>query len=206
MQGVVRPGDQPTRCYAWAVNSASQLHFSYEDYLRALEDSEIKLEYCAGVIYAMAGGTLAHAELSLSAGTLLKQRLPKGCSAYSSDAKVRVEPTDFAGFPDVSVVCGERMTSRIDVNALTNPTLLVEVTSRSTEDYDRGEKLEHYQRLPSLQVVLFVSHRERRVTVVERADGRWRTRDVGSGGTVTLANPTVSFTVDELYGNVALDP
>ncbi|MEW5737539.1 MAG: Uma2 family endonuclease [Myxococcota bacterium] len=116
-----------------------------------------------------------------------------------------MESTDFAGFPDVSVVCGERMTSRIDAHALVNPVLLVEVTSRSTEDYDRGEKLEHHRRLPSLEVVLIVSHREKRVTVVERKGG-WKPRDVCAGEVVALDNLQVSFSVDELYGNIALDP
>lgn len=182
------------------------MRYSYEDYLRALEDSELKLEYCAGVIYAMAGGTLAHAELSVAVTTLLRTRLASGCSVFSSDAKIRVEATDFAGFPDASVVRGERLTSAIDANALINPVLLAEVTSRSTEDYDRGEKLEHYQRLPSLQVVLLVSHRERRVTVVERREGRWAQRDVGPGEQVSLVSPEVGFSVDELYGAIALDP
>lgn len=181
------------------------MRYSYEDYLRALEDSEIKLEYCAGVIYAMAGGTLAHAELSASAIRLLGTRLPN-CSVFTSDAKIRVEATDFAGFPDASVVCGERLTSAIDANALINPALLVEVTSRSTEDYDRGEKLEHYQRPPSLQAVLLVSHRERQVTVVERREGNWGRRDVGPGEQVSVSSPAVSFSVDELYGAIALDP
>jgi Uma2 family endonuclease len=188
------------------MTTARQLRFSWEDYLRALEDSDLKLEYCAGVIYAMAGGSLAHAELSVSASTLLRQALPKNCAVFSSDAKVRVESTDFAGFPDVSVVCGERQTSRIDANALINPSLIVEVTSRSTEDYDRGEKLQHYQRLASLTAVLFVSHRERRVTVVERVGAQWHTREHRAGERVTLAAPRLDFSVDELYGSTTLDP
>jgi Uma2 family endonuclease len=119
---------------------------------------------------------------------------------------VRVEAADFTGFPDGSVVRGERRTSPIDRDALANPTLLVEVTSRSTEEYDRGEKLQHYQQLPSLEVVLFISHRERRVTVVERRAGQWQSRECVAGATVSLSSPAVSFTVDELYGNIPLDP
>ncbi len=187
------------------MTTARQLHFSYEDYLRALDDSPIKLEYCAGIIYAMAGGTLAHAELSAAAIGVLRQLLLHRCSVMTSDAKVRVETSDFAAFPDALVLCGERQTSRIDPNALTNPTLLVEVTSRSTEQYDRGEKLAHYQRLPSLEAVLFISHRERRVTLVERRAG-WVTVDLHAGDRVTLTEPAVSFTVDELYEGITLDP
>lgn len=188
------------------VTTAHQLHYSYEDYLRALEESEIKLEYCAGVIYAMAGGTLTHAQLCATVIGVLRQSLLGRCVVLSSDAKVRVDTSDFAGFPDASVVCGDRAASRIDANALTNPSVIVEVTSRSTEDYDRGEKLAHYQRLPSLRAVLFVSHRERRVTVIERLAGGWASRELSMGDRVTLVEPAASFPVDELYADVTLEP
>ncbi len=147
-----------------------------------------------------------HAQLCATAIRVLGQALLGRCTVLSSDAKVRVDTSDFAGFPDPSVVCGDRETSRIDANALTNPTLLVEVTSRSTEDYDRGEKLAHYQGLPSLMGVLFISHRERRVTVVERHQGGWTTREILAGERLTLAVPPVSFQADELYAGVTLDP
>lgn len=188
------------------MSTARQLRYSYEDYLRSLERSELKLEFCAGVIYAMAGGTPTHAELGATAIALLRQALLGRGTVYSSDAKVRVETTDFSAFPDASVVCGERRVSPIDGNALINPSLLVEVTSRSTEDYDRGEKLSHYQRLPSVSAVLFISHREPRVTVVERADRGWTEREFGPGDRVTLSQPAMSLLVDELYAGVTLEP
>lgn len=67
-------------------------HYSYQDYLSALEVSELKLEYCEGIIYAMAGGTPTHAELSLNTGAILKRELAR-CSVFSSDLKVRIERT-----------------------------------------------------------------------------------------------------------------
>lgn len=188
------------------MNTARQLRYSYEDYLRALERSELKLEYSAGLIYAMAGGTPTHAELSAAAITVLRLALRGRCSVMTSDAKVRVETSDFAAFPDAIVVCGERQLSRVDGNAVTNPSLLVEVTSRSTEDYDRGEKLSQYQRLPSLDAVLFVSHRERRVTVVERVVDGWKTTELRDGQEVVVSALGVRFAVAELYEGVTLDP
>lgn len=85
------------------MSPARRLHFSYQDYLSALEVSELKLEYCEGVIYAMAGGTPTHAELSVNTAAILKRELTK-CSVFSSDLKVRIERTDLSAFPDVSVV------------------------------------------------------------------------------------------------------
>lgn len=125
---------------------------------------------------------------------------------FSSDLKVRVEASDLFTFPDVSVVCGPVERAGSDANAVVNPALLVEVTSRSTEDYDRGDELAHYQRLDSLRAVLFVSHRERRVTVVERAAGAWRESELRGGDRVVVREPSLSLAADELYEGVALDP
>lgn len=79
----------------------------------------------------MAGGTLAHAALAASAARVLGQALLGSCQVFSSDLKVRIEASDLSTFPDLSIVCGPQETSAIDPHALTNPTVLVEVTSRS---------------------------------------------------------------------------
>ncbi len=187
------------------MTTARRLHYSYEDYLRLLEVSNVKLEYCDGEIYAMAGGTPAHADLSAAIIQLLGNALRGKCRISSSDLKVRIEATDLSTFPDVTVTCANRQTSKIDPNAVINPTLIVEVTSRSTEDYDRGEKLNHYKQLDSLQAVIFVSHRRPQVSIVERSRDAFRQREFRSGETVTLEEPACSFSVDELYEGIALE-
>jgi len=101
---------------------------------------------------------------------LLGNALRGKCSVFSSDLKVRIDSPDLSTFPDVTVVCGPTEPARIDKNAITNPTLIVEVTSKSTEDYDRGEKLNHYRQCQTLQAIVFVSHRRAQVTLVERTD------------------------------------
>lgn len=78
------------------ASTARELRYSYDDYLRALEESPFKLEYSAGVIYAMAGATLAHGELSVRVASLLTQRLGNERRACGSDVKVRVGSSDFA--------------------------------------------------------------------------------------------------------------
>jgi Uma2 family endonuclease len=188
------------------MSTAKRLHYEYADYLRSLEMSELKLEYCDGVIYAMAGGTPAHAQLSAAVIVALHGVLPKSCRLSTSDMKVRVEASDLSTFPDVSVVCGESVASSIDANAITNPTLLVEVTSKSTEDYDRGDKLSHYKQIPSLRAVLFVSHRKRSITRVERTATGWDEREYRAGEMLTLETPTLAFAVDDVYEGIALDP
>ncbi len=188
------------------MSTARRLHYSYEEYLRALEMSDLRLEYQEGVIYAMAGGTRAHAQLSAAMIGLLYSRLPKTCKTATSDMKVRVEATDLSTFPDVSVVCGEPKSPSIDPNAVANPTLLVEVTSRSTEDYDRGDKLSQYKQIPSLRAVVFVSHRSQRLTVVERTATGWDERDYRAGERMKLAVPAIEIAVDDVYEGITLDP
>lgn len=188
------------------MTSAKRLHYSYEEYLVSLRDSDIKLEFCDGVIYAMAGGTRAHAALGAACSRVLGQALLGRCQVFSSDLKVRIEASDLSTFPDVSVACDPQESSPIDAQALTNPSILVEVTSRSTEDYDRGDKLSHYKQLPSLKAVLFVSHRERRVTIVRRTPVGWEEQDRRGGERVELAEPALDFAVDDLYAGIELDP
>jgi Uma2 family endonuclease len=188
------------------LSHAKRLHYSYEEYVDLLAQSSFKLEYCDGVIYAMAGGTVAHAALGAAVIRELSAALGHACTVFSSDLKVRVEASGLATFPDVSVVCGAVETSPQDPHALVNPTLLVEITSRSTEDYDRGDKLSHYKQLPSLRAVLFVSHRERRITLVERTTSGWDERDARSGERVQVGTPAVALDVDAVYAGVALEP
>jgi Uma2 family endonuclease len=187
------------------VTTARRLHHSYEEYLAALEMSDVKLEYCDGEIYAMAGGTPAHADLAAAAIGILRAALLDRCRVSTSDLKVRIEATGLSTFPDVSVVCGERQVAAIDRNAITNPTLLVEVTSKSTEDYDRGEKLNHYKQCASLQAVLFVSHRRQQVTVVSRNGNVWDTHEYRPGQLVDVSVLSLDFALDELYAGITLD-
>ena len=167
--------------------------------------SNVKLEYCEGEIYAMAGGTPAHAELAASMTRILGNALQGRFAVFSSDLKVRIEATDLSTFSDVTVVCGERQLAAIDRNAVTNPTVVIEVTSNSTEDYDRGEKLNHYQRCASITAVVFVSHRRPHVTVVSRAPAAWTAHEYRSGQRVEV-EALVAFNVDELYAGINLDP
>jgi len=187
------------------VTTARRLHHTYAEYLSALEMSDVKLEYCDGEIYAMAGGTPEHAELIGSLIGFLHNAFRGRCKVHASDLKVRIEATDLSTYPDATVVCGERQVAAIDHLAITNPTLVVEVTSKSTEDYDRGEKLNHYKQIPSLKSVLIVSHRRQQITVFERAGSTWEQREYRSGERLTLHDPELALSVDELYAGITLE-
>jgi len=178
---------------------ARHLHYTYQEYLALEAGSSVRHEYLKGEIYAMAGGSPDHAVLAARLIRALGMQLRHGCQVFTSDLRVRIPATGLTTYPDVSVVCGKTTRAAEDPLAVVNPVLLAEVTSDSTEDYDRGEKLRHYKDLPSVREVLFVSHRGPRISLHRRDDAGWTLLDAGPGETVALPSIGSRVAVDELY-------
>ena len=180
---------------------APRLHrYSFRDYLELEEASNVKHEFLDGEIYAMAGGTPAHAALAMAVGAaLLAQLRGRGCRVYSSDLRVRVLATGLATYPDVTVVCGDLEHDPDSRTTVVNPAVVVEVTSESSEEYDRGDKLAAYQAIPSLRECVLVSHRDVSVEVFERTEGAWRRRISGAGERARLPSVAPDLDVDEVY-------
>lgn len=175
---------------------------TYAAYLAAEEVSDTRHEYLRGEVFAMAGGTPEHAALMAAVSAELIAALRgRPCRVYSSELRVRIDATDMTTYPDVSVVCGALKTSETDRHAVTNPVLIVEVLSDSTEAYDRGEKFGHYRRLPSLREYLLLSqHRPRIESYRKNAAGIWELSEAGAGETLTLAAlEGVRLDVDLIY-------
>src|SRR6187401_1273750 len=117
--------------------------FTVEQYLALESVSTEKHEFVNGVILAMAGGSRRHSYCAQSVGNALGNRLAGGpCGVGQSDSRVHVVATGLFTYPDVTVTCGEPVETPGRWRSLLNPTVLVEVLSRSTEEYDRGDKLE----------------------------------------------------------------
>jgi Uma2 family endonuclease len=155
----------------------------------------------------MAGGTLEHAALAAAVVTRLGLALEGGrCRICSSALRIRVLATGLTTYPDVSVICGPRQVDPEDKNSITNPILLVEVTSESTEQYDRGEKFEHFQRIPSLREYVLVSHAGRTIEVRRcEADGSWTSHVAHAGERAELTSAECMLDVDGLY-DASIDP
>ncbi len=131
------------------------------EYLAIERAAEFKSEFVGGEMYAMSGGTLRHSNLAArTVATLTSQLKGKKCSVFTSDARVRTPLSTSYFYPDVSVVCGEVQLYRGSNDILTNPTVIVEVLSPSTADYDHGTKFAHYRQIPSLNDYLLVHNSE----------------------------------------------
>jgi len=174
---------------------------TFAEYLALEARSETKHELVNGEIFAMAGGTVEHGRLAASViGELRVALRGHPCSVLSSDVRVRVLATGLTTYPDASVVCGRLEVDAAERNTVTNPVVLVEVLSDSTEAYDRNDKLAHYRRIPSLRDYLLVSQHERRIEHYRRNDdGSWTLRDIQEGGEVSLASIGCALSVDAIY-------
>jgi Uma2 family endonuclease len=179
---------------------AHTIRHTHAEYVAFERSSNVKHEFLGGQIYAMAGGTPEHAALAAAVIGLLFPALRAGtCRAHDADLRVRT-PSGLTTYPDVTVVCGLRELDVEDRLAVTNPSLIVEVLSRSTEEYDRGEKFEHYKSLPSLRQYVLVSHRDPSVEVWTRSgDGEWRAVMARAGDVASLGSIDAGLDIAELY-------
>lgn len=178
----------------------------YNTYLAIERETDQRHEWLDGLAYALAGGTLIHAVLAAATSSELRTlALSCGCRTFGSAAKVRVLATGLATYPDASVVCGPLVVDPMDPHAMTNPTVLVEVLSDGTERYDRGEKFEHFRRIPTLRDYVLVSQHKALIEVFSRGDDNlWTLREAGPGQSVALTALPGSIEVDRVYAGIEL--
>lgn len=146
-----------------------------EQYLDIERKAEYKSEYYRGEMFAMAGASLAHNTLVANLIGEFHGKLRAGpCRVLPSDMRVRVTSTGLYTYPDVVVVCGEPRVLDNQMDTLLNPSVLVEVLSPSTEDYDRGRKFEQYQSIESLrEYLMLASDRVHADLYTRQPDGCW---------------------------------
>jgi Uma2 family endonuclease len=188
-----------------AVVLAARQRHSFAEYLAIEEMSPLRHEFCDGEVWAMAGGSPDHAAIAVNVASVLREQLRgRPCRVFGSDLRVRVLATGLSTYPDVTVVCSHLETDPEDPRGHTvvNPTLLVEVLSPSTEDYDRGEKLAHYKRIASLREVVLVAQDERRIVLWRREGERWTLETAHGDQVARLPGVGCSLPLAEIY----LDP
>ena len=174
-----------------------------EEYFRFEESSPIKHEYVAGEVYAMSGGTVRHDRIAGNVFVRLSLVARSGpCDVFSSNMRVEVA-RDRYYYPDVTVVCTPVAESDIVAR---KPCVVVEVTSPSTARIDRGEKLDAYRSISSLEMYLIIDHRRRRVERHSRNahGGEWRREEIVGEGQVRVPCLDVELTLDEIYERVEL--
>lgn len=184
------------------MERAATLKLSAAEYVAASATWDTRHEWVNGEAWAMSGGRPRHAAVIANAIAALAERLRGGpCRVASSDQRVHVRATRAWFYPDASVICGPWITDPDDPLSITNPSVLVEVLSPSTADFDRGAKFEHYRRLASLTDYVLVDPDARHVTHLRRTAEGWARVDLHEGA-LELAGPGVSLPVDALYADL----
>ena len=180
--------------------------YTVEEYLDFERASPTKHEYLAGDIYAMVGASEPHVLIVSNLIFLLRLRFRgRPCKVYANDLRLKVSQTGLYTYPDVIAICGEVKLSDSHHDMIENPQVVIEVLSPSTEEYDRGEKLDHYKQIESLTDALLVAQDVRRVEHHARQpDGSWRRSEVAGSGVISLPSIGCDLPLAEIYDQIEL--
>ena len=189
------------------TQAAPRHSYTLRDYLDVEEVSVVRHELINGEIVAMAGGTPEHAALASAIPALLGAQLSgKPYRTYSADLRIRVQATGLATYADASVVCDPVLRDPSSPTHVVNPKLVFEVLSPATEQYDRGEKREHYQQIDTLREYLLLSQATARVELWSRPDssGAWSYTVYGAGDIIDLPSIACHLDLNELYATAGI--
>lgn len=175
-----------------------------QEYLEWEVQQPLRYEYLNGEVFAMAEGTLPHADIALNLASLLREPLRGRCKVRNSDAKVGITDEGPFTYPDLSISWDER--DRTARQFIRYPCVIIEVLSPSTEAYDRGGKFALYRRLSTLQEYVLVSSETKTVEIFRRdAVGEWRFIPYSEGDTIELMSLGITLSLNAIYEDVVLE-
>lgn len=155
------------------LNNRLPNQMTVEMYLKYEQETGIKYEYIDGEIFAMAGGSRTHNIIATNCSGELRQRLRQlPCQSFNSDAKVKISDIKYV-YPDFTVVCGEQQYADSAQTMLINPTLVGEVMSPSSADFDQGTKAIYYRGLPTLKAYLLLDQEKPYAQLYSRQEIGW---------------------------------
>jgi Uma2 family endonuclease len=182
---------------------------SLDEYLQLELETQTRYEYRDGLIEAMAGGTLNHGFICGNVFAELRNRLKdkdSPCRALSSEIKLHIRSENSFLYPDAMVVCGPVETSTPEGQAIVNPQLIVEVLSKTTADYDRGDKFFLYRQLPSLREYVLIEQDRAQVDVFRREGDWWKiSRLSGSDAILHIGSLGIDLPLQAVYEGVNWD-
>jgi Uma2 family endonuclease len=167
-----------------------------DEYLRFEKESSQKHEYFNGEIFAMAGAGPRHNVIFSNVFRELATHL-KGqpCKPYGSDLRIHIPQNNLFTYPDISVICGDIIPSEIDANTAILPSIIIEILSPATKDYDRGGKFRLYRDVPSLKEYVLIDSESISVEIFRiNPQGNWELEEHRSIGD-TWSLPTVGFSL-----------
>lgn len=191
-----------------SANLQRHHEFTEKEYHHHEQISLAKSEFYQGQIYAMAGASTTHNDISMSVGSSLDNQLDgKPCVPRISDQLLKIEATTLQTYPDVLVACPPFRTDPNYPNTLTDATVIIEVLSRSTANYDRNEKFDNYKRLDSLRHYVLIEQKQMKVTHhFLDADDKWQSETfTAPEDVVELRAIECQLVLRQIYKRVSFD-
>ena len=183
--------------------------YTLEEYFELERNSEERFEFWNGEVFCMSGASATHNRILTNFIFRLRSKLQgRNCEVFSSYMRVKVPSAPTYRYPDLTALCGTAEFEKIGgIDALTNPTLIVEILSSSTESYDRGEKFAHYKSIPSFGEYLLIAQYRPFVTQFIKHDERtWLQREYDVlDAEFTLSSLVCELSLREIYENVEFD-
>ncbi len=160
----------------------SKQKISIEEYLEMENAATEKHEYYQGEIFAMSGAKVPHNVVCKNlSGILFGKLRGKKCQPYGSDQRIHISSNTLFTYPDISIICGEIITLNNDDYNVLNPAIIIEVLSKSTKNYDRGEKFKLYRHIPTLKEYILADSESLHIEVFRlNANGHWELEEYNS--------------------------
>lgn len=179
-----------------------------EEYLEFENASEEKHEYYQGELFAMSGAKVPHNIIAGNIfGALLQQLKGKSCRPFNSDQRIHIPENTLFTYPDISIVCGEIVTKDNDDWNILNPSVIIEVLSRSTKNYDRGEKFKLYRNIQTLKEYILVDSENIHIEVFRtNANSHWELEEYKKPEeTMLVKTVQLSIPLTEIYEGTKLN-
>ena len=183
-------------------------YVSQEDYLETERRALEKHEYYQGEIFAMSGASGKHnrifTNLFIDIGIKLKG---KNCLPYGSDLRIHIPKNTLYTYPDISIICGEMELTGDKFDTATNPSVIIELLSDSTRNYDKGEKFTLYRDINSLQEYILIDTEKIHVEKhIRHADNSWQLTDYKSiENSFSISTIQLGFLLKDIYEGISFE-
>jgi Uma2 family endonuclease len=195
----------------WEVKEAAvsynKHHYTIEEYIEMERASNVKHEYYQGEIFAMAGAGPRHNWIFTNVfGELCSQLKDDPCCPYGSDMRMHIPENTLFTYPDISIYCGNPTTTDVDEDTVIGPSIIIEILSKSTKDYDRGTKFNLYRDIPTLKEYMLIDTEKIGVEVFRfNTNNHWALQEYKTlQQTVQLPTIDVNLSMQDIYRGTRL--
>ena len=179
-----------------------------EDYLESEREALEKHEYYQGEVFAMSGASAKRNRIFTNLFVVIGSKLKgKGCIPYSNDLRIHIPKNTLYTYPDISIICGEMEFTDDKFDTAANPSVIIEILSNSTRNYDMGEKFTLYRDIDTLQEYILIDSEKVYVEKhIRNADNSWQLTDHRSiENSFIISTINQHFLLKDIYEGISFE-